>query len=679
MADINIFTPLDKIEPKLAPKLKKLAINRVCDVLLHLPNNIEKSQLINSLSPEHLDKNIAINLKIIGHRKNYKTFKILMEDYYQNIIEINYFSFMNTKIVHSMFPLGEVKVILGKLEQYEGKYCINHPKKVLKKENFKPHHLLEKKYALTNGLKHKDITQLIDKYLYLLNDLPKWQPDNLDLPHFAEALKAIHLNDDVNIVNNKDLNKISLIYHEFLAYNIALLKARGIKQKIKAQSLQPFTKELKQAITQIGFTLTKSQTKALEQITHDMSSAVAMNRLLQGDVGSGKTIVAFLAMLMTFYNGLQSCLVVPTDILATQHYDTFVKLLQTINPQCQVGILKASLTGAKQKEIGQKLKSGEISILIATHSVFNEKVEFNNLGLLVIDEQHRFGVLQRGSILQKSASTHLLIMSATPIPRTMNLALYGEIDVSIMAEKPKGRQAIQTIALHQNRIAELTQSLTKVIQDHQKAFWVCPLIEESEKLNLISVEDRYDHLARHIAKEDLYILHGKMKAKEKNEVLEGFKQAKKGILVATTVIEVGIDIPDSNIIIIEHAERYGLAQLHQLRGRVGRGKEEGNCILIFASLSANTKQRIKAMKDFDDGFKLAEIDLQIRGGGNFIGTEQSGIPKFKIGDLYENYDIFKQTIEHAKHILYQESFDKNFHTLIKLFAKEDAEDIIKIS
>ncbi len=679
MADINIFTPLDTIEQKLAPKLKKLAINRVCDLLLHLPNSIEKSELINSLEQQHIGKNIAINLKIIGHKKFHKTYKILLEDYHKKVIEINYFAFMNNKIMNSMFPLGEAKVILGKLEQYEGKYCINHPKKVLKKENFTPNHLFEKKYDLTKGLQNKDITKLIDKYLYLLEDLPNWQPLNSNLPNFAKALTTIHKSNNSSILNNKNPSTIALIYNEFLAYNLALLQARGMKQKINVSIFKPFNQELENAIKQTGFTLTNAQTKALAQITHDMCSGIAMNRLLQGDVGSGKTIVAFLAMLISFYNGLQSCLVVPTDILATQHYETFVKLLQKINPQCKAQVLKASVTSYKQKEIIQKLQSGEINILIATHSVFNEKVEFKNLGLLVIDEQHRFGVLQRGSVLEKSGTAHLLLMSATPIPRTMNLALYGEIDISIMDEKPKGRKRVQTIALHTSRIPDLAQSLTNVLKDNKKVFWVCPLIEESEKLNLISVEDRHKNLAQHIPTDDLYILHGKMKATEKNEILEKFKTAKKGILIATTVIEVGIDIPDSNIIIIEHAEKYGLAQLHQLRGRVGRGKEEANCILIFASLTENTKKRIKAMKDFNDGFKLAEIDLQIRGGGNFIGTEQSGIPKFKIGNLYEDYDIFKQTIATAKNILKQQPLDQDFQNLIKIFAKDKAKNIIKIS
>ncbi len=679
MKEINIFTPLNQIEPKLAPKLNKLGINRVCDILLHLPNNIEKSELVNSLEQEHMGKNIAINLKIIGHKKNYKTYKIFMEDYNQKILEINYFSFMNNKIMYSMFPLGEARVILGKLEQYEGKYSMNHPKKILKKENFTPNHLLEKKYDLTKGLQNKDIEKLIEKYLYLLKDLPKWQTEDDNMPTFANALLAIHKNTSPSTLNNKNPNKLSLIYNEFLSYNLALLQARGLKQKIKTTKLKPFTKELNFAIKQTGFTLTNAQIQAIKQINHDLCSGFAMNRLLQGDVGSGKTIVAFLSMLINFYNGLQSCLVVPTDILATQHYETFCKLLHTINPLCKIEVLKASLTASKQKEIAQKLKSGETHMLIATHSVFNEKVLFKNLGLLVIDEQHRFGVLQRGSVLEKSGNAHLLIMSATPIPRTMNLALYGEIDVSIMDEKPKGRKKIHTIAIHQNRIPELIKSLQNALKNNKKVFWVCPLIEESEKLSLVSVEDRFAELKKHTTEEDLYILHGKMKAKEKDEILENFKNAKKGILVATTVIEVGIDIRDSNIIIIEHAERFGLAQLHQLRGRVGRGNEEANCILIFATLSENTKKRIQAMKDFDDGFKLAEIDLQIRGGGNFIGTEQSGIPKFKIGNLYEDYDIFKKTIASAKYILEHGLFDKNLQTLIKIFSKENAKNIIKIS
>jgi len=498
-------------------------------------------------------------------------------------------------------------------------------------------------YPLTYQLSQNTLRKIIETGLSevegnLKETLPKYILDEYKLLDINGAIKNIHFPNefkDFSIARNR------LVFEELLIMQLALLELKN--SYIKEEKGIKFSKEVQMSdiINKLPFTLTKAQLRVIEEIDNNMESDKSMNRLLQGDVGSGKTVVAMCAAYKAVKCGYQAAIMAPTAILATQHLENFKKIFEGFNIKCE--LLISGMTKKKKEELLERLKDGEIDILIGTHAIIEDNVEFKNLGLVVTDEQHRFGVKQRTRIVEKGQNPDVLVMTATPIPRTLALILYGDLDISIIDELPPNRKQIETFAVRKNMEERVNAFIAKQINEGRQAYIVCPLVEENEEMGLKSVIE----LAEKYQKEtfsnySVAYLHGKMKAKEKDEIMQKFKDGEIQILIATTVIEVGVNVPNASIMVVENAERFGLAQLHQLRGRVGRGEYQSYCILKYEGNGETVRQRMKVMCDTNDGFIISEKDLELRGSGDFFGTEQHGLPEFKIANLFEDIGTLKK-------------------------------------
>ena len=498
-------------------------------------------------------------------------------------------------------------------------------------------------YPLTQELKQNTLRKIIENGLLevkgkLEETLPEYIIKDNNLMDINTTIERIHFP-----IEFSDFNKARdrLVFEELLITQLALLKLKNNYEK-ETDGIA-FSKEVKMSdvINELPFRLTKAQLKVLEEIDNDMESSKSMNRLLQGDVGSGKTVVAMIAAYKAVKSGYQVAVMVPTAILASQHLESFKNILDSFNINTE--LLISSISKKKKNEILERLQNGKIDILIGTHAMLEENVIFNNLGLVITDEQHRFGVKQRAKISAKGKNPDVIAMSATPIPRTLALILYGDLDISIIDELPPNRKQIETYAVRKEMTERVNVFIKKQLDQGRQAYIVCPLVEENEEMDLKSVielEEKYKNEV--VSNYTVAYLHGKMKAKEKDEIMEQFKNGKIQILIATTVIEVGVNVPNASIMVVENAERFGLAQLHQLRGRVGRGEYQSYCILKFNGNGEIVRQRMKVMCDTNDGFVISEKDLELRGAGDFFGTEQHGIPEFKIANLFEDMGVLKK-------------------------------------
>lgn len=512
-------------------------------------------------------------------------------------------------------------------------------------------------YPTTKKLSENAIRQAIENALMLVeneleDNLPEYIKKEYELENLETAVKQIHFPTDFNSLTEA---RKRLVFEELLTFQLALLslknqydnEIRGIK----------YSKQVKMSdvINTLPFKLTKAQLKVLEEIDQDMESDKPMNRLLQGDVGSGKTVVAMISAYKAVKSGYQVALMAPTTILASQHIVNFNKILNQFGIKCE--LLVSSLTKKQKNIVLDKLKNGEIDIIIGTHALLQENVEFKKLGLVVTDEQHRFGVKQRSIIAGKGNNPDILVMTATPIPRTLAIIVYGDLDISVIDELPPNRKKIDTVAVKENMSDRIISFIKKNVDEGRQAYIVCPFVDENEEMEDVkSVEKLAESYKDEIFKDyKVEILHGKMKPKEKDKIMQDFKENKISILISTTVIEVGVDVPNANIMVIENAERFGLAQLHQLRGRVGRGEYKSYCILKYNSNSGRVRERMKIMTETEDGFKIAEKDLELRGAGEFFGTRQHGLPEFKIANIFEDIKILKQVQELALKIEMQDA------------------------
>lgn len=512
-------------------------------------------------------------------------------------------------------------------------------------------------YPTTKKLSENAIRQAIENALMLVenkleDNLPEYIKKEYKLENLETAVKQIHFPIDFNSLTEA---RKRLVFEELLTFQLALLslknqydnEIRGIK----------YSKQVKMSdvINTLPFKLTKAQLKVLEEIDQDMESDKPMNRLLQGDVGSGKTVVAMISAYKAVKSGYQVAVMAPTTILASQHIVNFNKILNQFGIKCE--LLVSSLTKKQKNIVLDKLKNGEIDIIIGTHALLQENVEFKNLGLVVTDEQHRFGVKQRSIIAGKGNNPDILVMTATPIPRTLAIIVYGDLDISVIDELPPNRKKIDTVAVKENMSDRIISFIKKNVDEGRQAYIVCPFVDENEEMEDVkSVEKLAESYKDEIFKDyKVEILHGKMKPKEKDKIMQDFKENKISILISTTVIEVGVDVPNANIMVIENAERFGLAQLHQLRGRVGRGEYKSYCILKYNSNSGRVRERMKIMTETEDGFKIAEKDLELRGAGEFFGTRQHGLPEFKIANIFEDIKILKQVQELALKIEMQDA------------------------
>ena len=549
-------------------------------------------------------------------------------------------TWFNQPYLKGKFSIGNKYKFFGKATKKAGKVMFTSPVFDMEEKSQNTGRIVPI-YPLTYNLSQNNLRKIIEAgieqvYGKLLETLPEYILKEYKLQNINDAIKQIHFPNefkDFNIARNR------LVFEELLSVQLALLQLKN--NYIQEKGIK-FSKEAKMSdvINTLPFKLTKAQLRVLEEIDNNMESEKSMNRLLQGDVGSGKTVVAMCAAYKAVKSGYQAAVMAPTAILATQHMENFKTMLEKLNVRCE--LLISGITKKKKEDILERLKNGEIDILIGTHAILEDNVQFKNLGLVVTDEQHRFGVKQRTKIAEKGENPDVLVMTATPIPRTLALILYGDLDISIIDELPPNRKKIDTFAVNKNMTERVNSFIEKQLKEGRQAYIVCPLVEENEEMDLKSVEKLYETYSKEVFPQyKVEYIHGKMKPKEKDDIMERFKNKEIDVLISTTVIEVGVDVPNSNIMVIENAERFGLAQLHQLRGRVGRGQYKSYCILKFEGKGEKTKERMKVMCETNDGFVISEKDLELRGSGDFFGTMQHGLPEFKIANLFEDIEILK--------------------------------------
>jgi ATP-dependent DNA helicase RecG len=669
---------LNNIAGKTSEKLNKLGIYRVIDLLFYFPINIIQRTHCENIKDLKQGQNCIIKLKILDHKKLKSTLNVLAQDSIGEVITINFFSTFS-KYLNSYLPINEEVVILGVPQVYNGKLIINHPEKVLKPYNIKLVSTKDVVYKQYQDLTSLKIKGYITQALKILEGctIPEWLDEHFikqnNFKSFKESIKAIHSPQILEDISKEGNNILRLSIDEMLSYHLALLYVRKEITNHKSIEFKPDNSLNKIFLKSLPFQLTQDQISALKEIKEIFSNQKQNTLLLQGDVGSGKTVVCFISSIFTIESGYQVAFMAPTEVLATQHYNFFLPYAEKLG--LNIALLKGKETKKNKSIILENLESGKTNILIGTHAIFQDSIKFANLGLAIVDEQHKFGVNQRLQLTAKGEAPNLILTTATPIPRTLALAQYGDIKSLAIKNKPQNRKEIITKSLAKNKIADLIPSLQDLLNKKEKIFWVCPLIEESEKMELTSSLERFEWLKKHINHPNIYIIHGKMKAEEKNNILLEFKNnTEGGILVSTTVIEVGIDIPSCNNIIIEDADKFGLAQLHQLRGRVGRGEQQGICLLLYGvNISKNGKKRLHELKNSNDGFYLAEKDLEIRGYGDIIGTAQSGSEFFKITNLEFHANYLLPSLQYAK-LLFEKKdqalVEKNISLLFRIYNKD---------
>ena len=627
-----LFAETDSLEgvgPKLKKPLDKLGLTRVRDVIYHLPDRFVQRRSVADLDEASEGEQIVVALTPIEHRaprSGRGPYRVLAQDAKGNVLALTYFG-RASYTAKKQLPVGEKRWVAGRLDRYGDMLQIVHPDHVAESSAGLMGHLVEPVYSLAEGLTQPKVGDLVAQSLERTPELPEWiEPGVLDRhkwPAWRDALVLAHRGEHLQARDR-------LAYDELLANSLALLLVRADNRRRKGQPLQGDGR-LRDKLS-LPFPLTGAQRRSIEEIEGDMAQPHPMLRLLQGDVGSGKTVVALEAMLIAVEAGAQAAMLAPTEILARQHYETLRRLAAPTG--AQVALLTGRDKGRARESILMGLMDGTIDGVVGTHAIFQEAVSYRNLGLVVIDEQHRFGVSQRLLLTQKGRLTpHTLAMTATPIPRTLLLAEHGEMDVSRLDEMPPGRQAIDTRVIAAERLAEVIDGLARHLESGSQAYWVCPMVREHESEDIAAAEARYAAL-KHRFGDDVVLVHGQLKPELKDAAMERFASGAAKLLIATTVIEVGVDVPNATLMVIEHAERFGLAQLHQLRGRVGRGSAKSVCLLLRSSeLSETGKQRLALMRETQDGFRLAEEDLKLRGGGELLGTRQSGETPFRVADL----------------------------------------------
>ncbi len=677
-----LLSPINKLKgvgPKLENIINKLGINLNVHFLWHFPYRIIEKKYYENIHEAPINELVTLKIEVIKHypskfrRQPYRVSCLANEA----PIDIVYFNARHP-VVRSLLPIKSFKMISGKLEFYKNKFQITHPLNI---ENITDIQLLREKepvYSLTAGLNMKSFIKLSNQVLHLIPNLKEWIDKKLLIKYnfvsWKEAIENLHNPEIEDTYSEKNSYRRRLAFDELLAHQLAICIIRTIDNKKISVVFDNDNKLKNTLIKNLEFKLTNSQITVLNEIQNDLISNKQMIRLLQGDVGSGKTIVALISMLIVIESGYQATLMAPTSILAYQHYENILNAIQ--NLPIQIDILTGKDKGKKRIEKLDKIKNGKTQIIIGTHALIQEGVKFKKLGLSVIDEQHRFGVYQRMAFNYKGFRPSILVMSATPIPRTLTLAAYGDMDESRLIEKPIGRKPIKTSSLTLKKEKNLIERIkNKINHSNDKFFWVCPLIEESQELDLKAATDRYNTLNK-IFKNKVMLIHGQLSEKDKESTMEKFKNEDYRILVATTVIEVGIDIKSATTIIIEHAERFGLAQLHQLRGRVGRSNEESYCILLHKeNINDMAKRRLDIMSETNDGFLIAEEDLKIRGPGEVLGKKQSGLPSFNIADLSYDGDLLEEAKLYAENIISSDpklENNKNLKDLLYIHERDTA-------
>ena len=641
------LTSLSGIGPKLEALYARLLDRetpRLIDLLFHLPTGAIDRRARPKLTEVEPGTVVTVAVKVDEHRpaprhRPRAPYRVLTSDE-TGTLTLTFFS-TRPDYLEKLLPVGETRYVSGTAEFYDGMLQMVHPDRVVDEKGFATLPLVEPVYPLTEGLALGNVRRAVDGALAKLPDLPEWQDEawvaRERLPPFAQALRALHRPHEPHDIAPESLAWTRLAYDELLAGQLALALMRGHMRRQAGHAHAGDGHLRAKVLKALPYALTHSQQKAVDDIVADLGKPERMLRLLQGDVGSGKTVVALTAAAAVIEAGRQAAFMAPTEILARQHLTTIAPLAEAAG--IEVAILTGRERGRERDAILERLALGGIHLLIGTHALFQDDVVFRDLALAIVDEQHRFGVHQRLALTQKGEAVDVLVLTATPIPRTLVLTYFGDMDISELREKPAGRQPIDTRTIPLDRLDEVEAAIGRALAEGKRAYWVCPLVEESEKSDLAAAEDRHEELRRKFG-DVVDLVHGKMKGADKDAAMARFARGDSRLLVATTVIEVGVDVPEATIIVIEHAERFGLAQIHQLRGRVGRGTGKSTCLLLYrAPLGETAKARLAILRDSEDGFRIAEEDLRLRGEGDVLGTRQSGLPGFRIArpELHGKY------------------------------------------
>lgn len=643
------------IGPKKAEKMARLGIFTVKDALYYFPRQFEDRSRQKKIFQLEEGEKTGVRVKIDRINSVSRRKFSITEFYVSDDTGKAKLVFFNKTYLRNTFRVGDIVKVFGSVKKNLGPVTELHNCEIEYDKLDKNTGIIVPVYSLTAGVGNKEVMGMI-RNIFESSDisideyLPKWLVDKYNLCGVDFAIKNMHFPEKKE---NVKIAMYRLIFEELLFLQLGLFTVKGNNKVGKGIRFQRH-KDMDKIEEKLPFKLTRAQQKAYDEIIEDMTSDRIMNRLVQGDVGSGKTVVAQLALANCVLNGYQGAYMAPTEILAKQHMESFKDFFEGTG--IRVEVLTGSSTKKEAREILEDLASGQVDILIGTHALIEDRVEFASLGLVITDEQHRFGVNQRGRLTSKSENPDVLVMTATPIPRTLALILYGDLDISIIDELPPGRKPIETLAIEKRKRESYYMSKVRSeIEKGRQVYVVCPLVEESETLDLKSASEVYDELRYDFFKDlRVGLLHGKMKASEKDQVMEAFKNHELDILVSTTVIEVGVNVPNASLMIIENAERFGLAQLHQLRGRVGRGSEKSYCTLIYGSKTEICRHRMAIMEETNDGFKISEKDLELRGPGDFFGTRQHGLPELRVANLFKHMKILRLVQKEAREIYAQD-------------------------
>jgi len=673
-------TALKGVGPRLAALISKAAGPLVIDLLFTRPQGGVDRSRRPKVAEAEIGSLATLEVMVDSHHpapvKN-RPYRVICSDEtgYLTLIFFN----PRSDYLASALPIGQRRIVSGRIDEFGGARQMAHPDHIIDPASADTLPSFEPIYPLTAGLSSAVMRRAIQSALSRAPALPEWQDASWlhrnGFPDWKAALIAIH-----NPGSPLDLapaapSATRLAYDELLANQLALALIRRARRKLAGRSFPPKGALVASGVRALPFDLTGAQKDALRQILADLQSPERMVRLIQGDVGSGKTAVAFLAMLRVIENGAQSALLAPTEILARQHVDTLAPLASKLG--VSLGILTGRDKSAARTRKLAEISGGSMQIVIGTHALIQEEVAFQDLGLIVIDEQHRFGVQQRAALAAKGSAADLMVMTATPIPRTLALTAYGDMDVTAIREKPPGRKPVETRALPIERLDEVVEAIGRLVARGDQAYWVCPLVEESELVPMTAAEERHQHL-HGLFGDRVGLVHGRMSAVEKDSVMERFHAGLLSILIATTVIEVGVNAPNATAMVIEHAERFGLAQLHQLRGRVGRGDKPASCILLYKGpLGETAAARLKILRETEDGFLIAEEDLRLRGPGDLLGAAQSGVPRLIFADYARHAELLLAARDDAAMIVdrdpkLEQPRGQALRTLLYLFRRDDA-------
>ena len=673
-------TSLPGIGDKLGRLVEKLVGPRVADLLWHLPQGLIDRRHSPKIAEARAGEMVTLTLTVSDHqapRGRRQPYRVWCHDEGGTLSLV--FFHGHGEYIQKLLPPGEQRVVSGRIEMYQGLPQITHPDHVVPLAEREKVMRVEPVYGMTAGLTARPLQKAIEAALERAPDMsewldPAWKRRNGWADWKTALLQAHHPGSESDLEPMTPARR-RLAYDELLASQLAISLVRAQQREMPGRSIRGDGRLRDKVLAALPYRLTPSQVMAGAEIAGDMASESRMVRMLQGDVGSGKTVVAFLAMLTAVEAGCQAALMAPTEILARQHFATMAPLAELAG--VQLTLLTGRDTAKRKAQIYEGLANGSIQLIVGTHALVQEDVAFADLALAVIDEQHRFGVHQRLTLSAKGRAVDMLVMSATPIPRTLMLAVYGDLDVSRLTEKPAGRKPIDTRTVPLDRLDEVVGAVGRRIASGGRVYWVCPLVEESEIVDLAAAEDRFATLVARFG-DRVAMVHGQMKAAERDKAMAAFASGAAQLLVATTVIEVGVDVPAATVMVIEHAERFGLAQLHQLRGRVGRGEEASSCLLLYGSpLSENARARMAIMRETEDGFRIAEEDLRLRGGGEVLGTRQSGLPEMRLANLSLHGDLLQAARDDSKLILERDPTlatprGEALRTLLYLFERDAA-------